>query len=53
MLIVWRAIVKYGYNSVSQEVLARAAAEGQPLYDALSLNQGYGRFSMTLAGPLA
>ncbi len=53
MMIVWRAIVKYAYNTVSHEVLARAKAEGPPLYDALVLNQAYSRLSFSVAGPLA
>ena len=53
MLIVWRAITKYGYNTVSREVLARAQSEGAPLYDALALNQGYSRFSFSTAPALA
>jgi len=53
MLVVYRALVKYAYNSVSQEVLARAETEGTPLYDALVMNQWYGRFRMRLPGTLA
>lgn len=53
MLIVWRAITKYAYNIVGAEVLARARSEGEPLYEALLLNQGYDRFSFSVAGPLA
>jgi len=49
MLIVYRALVKYAYNVISQEKLARARAEGEALYDALCLNQWYGR--MTLRWP--
>lgn len=52
-LIVYRAIIKYAYNTVSHEVLARAKAEGMVLYDALALNQGYSRFSFTVADALA
>ncbi len=53
MLIVWRAITKYGYNTVSHEVLARAEAEGGPMYEALALNQAYSRFSFSVADALA
>ena len=52
-MIVYRAIVKYAYNNVSHAILARAEAEGVPLYDALSLNQAYSRFSLSVAGALA
>ncbi|KKL39751.1 hypothetical protein LCGC14_2368090 [marine sediment metagenome] len=53
MLIVYRALVKYGYAIVGQEILARARTDGQPLYDALVLNQWYGRNRLRLPGPLA
>ncbi len=53
MLIVYRALLKYGYNIVAQEILARARTEGQALYDALVLNQWYGRNRLRLPGPLA
>jgi hypothetical protein len=53
MLIPYRALTKYAYNTVGHEVLARARAEGVPMYEALVLNQAYSRFSMTLAGALA
>ena len=53
MLIVYRALLKYAYDSVSQEVLARAKTEGTPLYDSLVLNQWYGRFRIQLPEPLA
>ncbi len=53
MMIVWRAITKYAYNTVSHEVLARAKSEGGPMWDALVENQGYARFSITTADPLA
>ena len=52
-MIVYRAIIKYAYNTVSHEVLARAKAEGTPLYDALVLNQAYSRFSFSVAEALA
>lgn len=52
-LIVYRAIVKYAYNTVSHEILARAQAEGAPMYDALALNQAYSRFSFSVADALA
>ena len=53
MMVVWRAITKYAYNTVSHEVLARAQSEGGPLWDALAENQGYARFSITIADALA
>ena len=53
MLIVYRALLKYAYNAVSQEVLARARTEGTPLYDALVLNQWYGRFRIRWPAALA
>lgn len=53
MAIVYRAIVKYGYNSVSPEILARAEMDGAPIYEALANNQSYGRFSLSTAPPLA
>ncbi len=53
MLIVYRALIKYGYNIVAQEILARAATEGVAIYDALCLNQWYGRHRMRLSGPIA
>lgn len=42
-LIVYRAIIKYAYNIVGHEILARARTEGTPLYDGLVGNQWYGR----------
>ncbi len=53
MAIVYRAIVKYGYNSVSPEILARAEMDGKPIYDALANNQAYSRFSLSVGPPLA
>ena len=53
MAIVYRAIVKYGYDSVSPEALARAEADGAPIMEALALNQAYSRFSWSMAGALA
>ena len=53
MAIVYRAIVKYGYNSVSPEILARAEMDGAPIYEALVNNQAYSRFSLSTAPPLA
>jgi len=53
VLIVYRALQKYAYNIVGQEVLARANAEGMPLYDALINNQWYGRFRMRLPPAIA
>ncbi len=53
MLIVYRALVKYGYNAISHEALARAEADGAPLWDALQHNQAYKRFSLTTHEALA
>lgn len=53
MLIPYRALMKYGYNIVAAEVLARVEAEAVPMFEALSLNQAYSRFSFSTAGPLA
>lgn len=46
MLIPYRAITKYAYNTVSRDALARAQAEGTPLFDALVANQHFGLFAM-------
>ncbi|TFH51409.1 MAG: hypothetical protein E4H01_00525 [Lysobacterales bacterium] len=53
MAIVYRSIVKYGYDSVSPEILARAEAEGTPIWNALENNQPWSRYSITTAGALA
>ncbi len=53
MLIVWRAITKFGYNVVDQPILARAQAEGDPLWDALTEDQAYSRFSFSVGDALA
>lgn len=53
MLIVYRAMVKYGYNVIAQELLARATAEGAPLYNALVLRQWHGRTTLDLPAALA
>ena len=53
MLIVYQALRKYAYNVVGQDVLARASTEGTPLFDALILNQWYGRFRIRLPAALA
>lgn len=52
-LIVYRAMTKYGTNVVAGEVLRRAAFDGQALYDALAMRQGWARFSLGLADTLA
>ncbi len=52
-LIVYRALVKYAYNAVSHETLARAKAEGALILEALVLNQAYSRFSLSLPDSLA
>lgn len=53
MLIVYRALVKYGYTAVAQEILARAQTEGTQLYDSLVENQWYGRFRIQFPPALA
>ncbi len=53
MLIVYRAMTKYAYNVIAQELVARAATDGQPLYDALVQNQWYGRFRLRYPSALA
>lgn len=53
MAIVYRAIVKYGYNSVSPEILARAEMDGKPIFEELVNNQAYSRFSLSVGPPLA
>lgn len=53
MLIPYRALTKYAYNVVGQEILARAQADGQPLWNALVLNQSWARSTLYIAGPLA
>ena len=53
MAIVYRAITKYGYNALSPEILARAEADGLPMWDALEMNQSWSRYSLTTAGALA
>lgn len=53
MLIVYHGLTKYAYNAVAHETLARAQWEGSRMWDALSLNQGYSRFIMSMAGALA
>lgn len=53
MLIVYRAMVKYAYNVIAQELLGRAQGEGAGLYDGLVENQWYGRQRFRLPGPIA
>lgn len=53
MLIVFRALEKYGYNRVAREKIARAAREGTALWDALSLNQGWDRETLVIGPALA
>ena len=53
MLIVYRAMVKYGYNVIAQELLARARSEGAQIYDALVDRQWYGKQRMRWPGALA
>ena len=53
MAIVYRALVKYGFDSVSPEVLARAEFDGKSLWESLVNNQSYSRYSWTTNGPLA
>ena len=53
MLIVWNALINYGYNEVANEVLSKAIARGAPIHDALMLNQAYSRFSWGMPNALA
>jgi hypothetical protein len=53
MAIVYRALVKYGYDSVSPEVLARAEVDGKAIWESLVNNQSYSRYSWSTNGPLA
>ncbi len=53
MLIVYRALIKYGYDVVKPETLARARVEGGAIWSALVLNQWYGRFRLQLPPALA
>jgi hypothetical protein len=53
MAIVYRALIKYGFDSVSPEVLSRAEVDGKSLWESLVNNQSYSRYSWTTNGPLA
>ena len=53
MLIVWQAIQDYGYTIVAQDILARAATKGAPLYEALTNNQWYGKQNLRWPDALA
>jgi len=53
MAIVYRALVKYGFDSVSPEVLSRAEVDGKSIWESLVNNQGYSKFSLSTNGPLA
>jgi len=53
MAIVYRALVKYGYNTVSPEILARAEVEGKSIWESLVNSQAYSKFSLSTNGPLA
>jgi hypothetical protein len=53
MAIVYRALIKYGFDSVSPEVLSRAEVDGKAIYESLVNNQSYNRFSWSTNGPLA
>lgn len=53
MAIVYRALLKYAYDVVGAEILAKATTFGNPLYNSLVENQGYNRYSISLAGALA
>lgn len=53
MAIVYRAILKYGYTEIAGDVVARCQAEGQPLFDALTLNQSYARATIRTGPALA
>lgn len=52
-LIVWRALTKYGYAIVAQEILALAQSEGTALYEALCDNQAHSKFKLRLGEALA
>lgn len=51
--ITYRALVKYGYANVAQEAIMRANAEGLPILNALTMNQGATRKRFRLAPPMA
>jgi hypothetical protein len=53
MLIVYRAMTKYAFNITAHELLARARADGDALYRALSHDQGWEKWSVRTAGALA
>jgi len=53
MMIVYRAMVKYAYNAVAPDILARATTDGSALYDALVNNQWMGRARMRYPATLA
>ncbi len=53
MAIVYRALIKYGFDSVSPEILSRAEVDGKSLWESLVNNQSYSRFSWSTNGPLA
>lgn len=53
MLIVYRAMVKYGYSIVAQDILARAETEGTALRNALIDQQWYGKPNLKWPGALA
>lgn len=53
MLIPYRGLVKYGYNSVSAQVLARCQADGAPIFETLCSKQSWAKYSLSTAGPLA
>ena len=53
MAIVYRALIKYGFDSVSPEVLSRAEVDGKSLWESLVNNQSYSRYSWSTNGPLA
>lgn len=53
MLIVYRALTKYGYSLVAQDKLQRAAAEGLAVYENLYADQAYSQFSFSTGAALA
>lgn len=53
MAIPYRAMTKYAYNVVAQNLLARAATEGNQIFEALIDDQWYGSFTLRWPSALA
>ncbi len=53
MAVVYRAMIKYAYRSVAQELLARAETEYEAIMAALEFNQLSGRRTFRKAAPMA